>query len=61
MTYNEKEIIHALHVIKTVCVDCKICSQCPLRTEEGDCTLVMKDIENWEIIDSKNPPRRLFE
>lgn len=61
MTHNEKEIIQALNVIKTVCLDSRACSRCPLRTEEDDCTLVMKDIENWDIIDDKNPPRRIFE
>lgn len=61
MTYNEKEIIQSLNVIKSVCIDYKICSQCPLRTEEGHCALVMKDVENWKIINSKNPPRRLIE
>ena len=53
MTYNEKEIIQSLNVIKSVCIDYKICSQCPLRTEEGHCALVMKDVENWKIINSK--------
>ena len=59
MTYNEKEIIQSLNVIKSVCIDYKICSQCPLRTEEGHCALVMKDVENWKIINSKKSTKEI--
>lgn len=62
MTYNEKEIIQALNVIKTVCEDCSFCSQCPLRTSYDECQCAASSPAEWRIVDKQeSKPRRLFE
>ena len=49
MTYTQDQILTALHIIKTTCIESDGCESCPFANNEDYCRIMNEEPCGWQI------------